>query len=181
MTPAESISSGWGARWDSYFMSMAYLAATQSRDISTHIGAVIVSPEKRIVSVGYNSFPSGIDDTIPERQERPLKYSFMAHAERNAIYSAANLGVSVRGCVMVTPGFPCSDCAIAIIQAGIKEVVLHTPWDLDMSGGPKWEESAGYSRKMFEEAGVFVRYYDGIIRMIGTHKRGKPVKGVQYH
>ena len=111
-------------KWDDYFMTMVYLVAMRSKDESTHVGAVIVGPNKEIRSTGYNSFPMGINDDVPERQERPEKYFWFSHAERNAVYLAARVGIPVEGCTMYTNGIPCTDCAFAVIQAGITEVVV---------------------------------------------------------
>ena len=113
----------------------------------TQIGAVIVGKDKEIVSTGYNSFPRGIDDNIRERQERPEKYFWFEHAERNAIYNAARIGVSTKGCTMyLSCGVPCSDCARGIINAGIVRIFC------ERAGygaeGKKWDESAERSWKL---------------------------------
>ena len=139
--------------WDNYFMNMVYLVAMKSKDESTHIGAVIVGPDREIRSTGYNSFVRGANDYLEARQERPEKYFWIVHAERNAIYNAARIGVSIKDCVMFTNGFPCNDCARAIIQSGIKEVVIDTDWD----SKDIWKEQQHRSDKMFEEGLVTVR------------------------
>ena len=145
-------------RWTEYFYNIAEQVKTKSKDNRTQIGAVIVGKDKEIVSTGYNSFPRGIVDNKPERQERPEKYFWFEHAERNAIYNAARIGVSTKGCTMyLTCGMVCSDCARAIINAGISKIFLKR------GGGAKsdkWIESAERSEMMFEEAGVSVQYYD---------------------
>jgi dCMP deaminase len=71
--------------WDQYFMSMAYLVSMKSKDKSTKVGCVIVGPDNEVVSTGYNSFPRLLNDNVAARSERPLKYMFIEHAERNAI------------------------------------------------------------------------------------------------
>jgi dCMP deaminase len=134
-----------------YWMSMVYLCAMNSKDQSTHIGAVIVGPDNEIRSLGWNGFPRGINDDVPERQERPEKYFWMSHAERNAIFNAARVGIPLKGCVMYTNAMPCADCAISIIQAGIKNIYLDASWAFP---GGKWEDSARRSIDMFTEAGV---------------------------
>ena len=147
-------------RWVEYFYSIAEQVKEKSKDNRTKIGAVIVGKDKEIVSTGYNSFPRGIDDWKPERQERPEKYFWFEHAERNAIYNAARIGVSTKGCTMyLTCGMVCADCARAIINAGIVRIFLKR------GGGAKsdkWLESAARSEMMFEEAGVSVQYYDDV-------------------
>ena len=77
--------------WDTLFMSMVYLVAMKSKDDSTHLGAVIVSQDNEIRSFGYNGLARGINDDVVERQERPEKYFWFEHAERNAIYNAGRM------------------------------------------------------------------------------------------
>lgn len=144
--------------WDQYFYGFAKHAASRSKDLSTHIGAVIVDEHRGLVSSGYNSFPAGLKDDLPERQERPEKYFWFEHAERNAILTAARRGVRLDSCTMYLNCFvPCTDCARAIIQSGIKEVVLGTS---HQSQKKKWLEAAERSLVMFQEAGVVLRYPD---------------------
>jgi len=147
-------------RWVEYFYNIAEQVKEKSKDNRTKIGAVIVGKDREIVSTGYNSFPRGIDDWKPERQQRPEKYFWFEHAERNAIYNAARIGVSTKGCTMyLTCGMVCADCARAIINAGIVRIFLKR------GGGAKsdkWIESAARSEMMFEEAGVSVQYYDDV-------------------
>ena len=146
--------------WVEYFYNIAEQVKQKSKDERTKIGAVIVGKNKEIVSTGYNSFPRGINDYKKERQERPEKYFWFEHAERNAIYNAARIGVSTKGCTMyLTCGMVCADCARAIINAGIVRIFLKR------GGGAKsdkWIESAARSEMMFEEAGVSVQYYDDV-------------------
>src|SRR6056300_1889883 len=114
-------------RWVEYFQNLAHQIKLKSKDERTQIGAVIVGKDKEIVSTGYNSFPRGIDDNKPLRQERPEKYYWFEHAERNAIYNAARIGVSTKGCTMyLSCGIPCSDCARGIINAGIVRIYCKT-------------------------------------------------------
>ena len=110
-------------KWHNRFMEMAELIATWSKDASTKVGAVVVGENKEIRSTGYNGMVRGIDDNIPERSERPIKYDFFEHAERNAVYNACLIGASLKGCVIYVTAMPCPDCARAIIQSGIKMVV----------------------------------------------------------
>jgi dCMP deaminase len=150
--------------WKNYFIQLAEVVKLKSKDESTQIGVVIVGPDNEVVSTGYNSFPRGIQDNLWERQMRPEKYYWMAHAERNAIYNAARIGVSTKGCTMYcTCGVPCSDCSIAIIQAGIKTIWVKqydTTNNPDKSNNPdKWMESAKRSLQMLKEAKVKVKYY----------------------
>lgn len=146
-------------KWPKYFRNIASQVKTKSKDQYTQIGAVIVGPDNEIVSTGYNSFPRGIDDTVQERQERPEKYFWFEHAERNAIYNAARIGVSTKGCTMyLTCDIPCADCARGIINAGITKIVCN-PYAEGGGKGPQWVESIRRSMIMFDEAGVKVEYY----------------------
>ena len=144
--------------WDEYFRNIVHQVKLKSKDKYTQIGAVIVGPDNEIVSTGYNSFPRGINDDINERQERPEKYYWFEHAERNAIYNAARIGVSTRDCRMyLTCGIPCSDCTRGIINSGIRRIIC------ERSGGAvgtKWDEHAERSMMMFNEAEVEVVYYE---------------------
>lgn len=110
--------------WDQYFLEICRMVANRSKDPATKIGCVIVGPAHEIRSTGYNSLPRGIRDDVPERLERPTKYLWMEHAERNAIYNAARCGTTLEGCTLYAELMPCMDCARAIVQAGIREVVL---------------------------------------------------------
>ena len=112
-------------KWHYRFMDIAKLISTWSKDTSTKTGAVIVGPDKEIRATGYNGFVRGVDDDVFERFERPTKYDFFEHAERNAIYNACLCGTSVKGCVLYATHFPCTDCTRAIIQSGIKLVVTN--------------------------------------------------------
>ena len=145
-------------KWVEYFYKIADQIKEKSKDKRTKIGAVIVGKDKEIVSTGYNSFPRGIEDNRKERQERPEKYYWFEHAERNAIYNAALIGVSTKGCTMyLTCGIPCADCARGIINAGISKVFIMKEGGAQSK---KWEESANRSREMFNEAGVKIEWYN---------------------
>ena len=109
--------------WDEYFMGIAMLAAKRSKDPSTQVGACIVSEENIIISTGYNGMPKGCsDDEFPwGREGAETKYPFVVHAELNAILNAN--GRDLRGSRIYVALFPCNECAKAIIQSGIKEVI----------------------------------------------------------
>jgi|TARA_R110001592_G_scaffold348458_1_gene642585 dCMP deaminase len=145
--------------WDRYFLNIAEQVKEKSKDKRTHIGAVIVGKDNEIVSTGYNSFPRGINDNIEERQERPEKYYWIEHAERNAIYNAARIGVSLRESTMyLTCGIPCSDCAKGIISSGIKRI--HCKIKDTTRNREYWDEHAKRSLQMFKESGVEVIFYN---------------------
>lgn len=112
--------------WDEYFMGVAILASQRSKDPNTQVGACIVNDDNKIMSVGYNGFPRGCsDDEFPwERtadRDSNTKYPYVCHAELNAILNSG--GNSLNGCRIYVALFPCNECAKAIIQSGIKEVI----------------------------------------------------------
>lgn len=111
--------------WDEYFMGVALLSAKRSKDPSTQVGACIVNQKNKIVGAGYNGLPTGChDDEFPWEKEGEFlekKYPYICHAELNAILN--NIGIDLEGCKIYTALFPCNECAKAIIQAGIKEVI----------------------------------------------------------
>ena len=113
--------------WEEYFMGLAHLSGLRSKDPNTQVGAVIVYENNRVVSIGYNGFPSGVsDDEFPWGREGGVldtKYAFVVHAELNAILNSQR---SVRGCTLYVSLFPCNECAKAIIQSGIRRIVYES-------------------------------------------------------
>lgn len=145
-------------------MSMAYLASMKSKDQSSRIGAIIVGPDNEVISTGFNGFPRGVNDYVEKRHERHAKYLYFAHGERNAIYAAAKLGISTKGCRLYTQGTPCCGCAVAIIQAGIKEVIIDSKWENQTEKNEaraRWDSEANITKEMFDEAGVSVCLHEG--------------------
>lgn len=141
-------------KWNKRFMEVAFLVATWSKDTSTKTGAVIVGPDKEIRATGYNGPVRGVNDDLPERYERPVKYDFFEHAERNALYNACLTGVSVKGCTMFATHTPCVDCARAIIQSGIKTVITNKLVIDANTPQNTWRDKLSHSAEMFKEAGV---------------------------
>lgn len=148
------------ATWDEYFIRMAFLVASKSKDTSTKVGAVIVGPDHEVRSTGYNGFPRKVKDDVLERLERPEKYLWVVHAEQNAIYNAARVGIATNGCTMYLNWEPCSICAGAIIQAGIIEIVRpSTPPTIGVAPTNRrdWEDDFKRAREKFIEAVVSCR------------------------
>ncbi len=141
-------------KWHHRFMELAFLVASWSKDPSTKTGAVVVGPDREIRATGYNGLVRGVDDNISERMERPTKYDFFEHAERNAIYNACLTGISLKGCVLYATHAPCTDCARAIIQAGIKMVITNKIIIDENSPKGTWRDKLEYSAQMFKEAGI---------------------------
>lgn len=140
--------------WDEYFMGIALLSAKRSKDPSTQVGACIVNDENRIMSVGYNGMPKGCsDDEFPWERDGGMldtKYAFVCHAELNAILNFR--GGSLSGCKVYCTLFPCNECAKAIIQSGLKEIIYLEDKYADTDG-------VKASKLMFKNAGVVFRPY----------------------
>ena len=139
--------------WDGYFMGIALLSAQRSKDNHTQVGACIVNQDKKIVSVGYNGMPTGCnDDIMPWEREGEFlqtKYPFVCHAELNAIL---NSSVNLKNCILYVTLFPCNECAKAIIQSGIKQVIY---LDNKYAG----TDSVRASEQMFKLSGVKFEQY----------------------
>jgi dCMP deaminase len=143
------------ADWDMRFMELARHVGQWSKDKSRRVGCVIVGPNNEVRATGFNGFPRGADETIESRHDRPAKYLWTEHAERNAIYNAARSGTSLEGCRMYVGWFPCMDCARAIVQVGIKELVALQPDVAD----PQWGADFSVALELFKEANIQVRWY----------------------
>lgn len=141
--------------WDEYFMAVAKLAGMRSKDPNSQVGACIVSPDNKILSMGYNGFPVGCsDEEYPWKREdeNPLntKYLYVTHSELNAILNYR--GGSLEGAKLYVSMFPCNECAKAIIQSGIRTIIYEVN---------KYPDSASVlaSMRMLSSAGVAVRQY----------------------
>ena len=142
--------------WDEYFMGIALLSKKRSKDPSTQVGAVIVDDDKKVVSIGYNGMPKGLDESKlswEKNEDLDNKYLYVCHAEFNAILNTKN-GNSLKGCTLYVTLFPCNECAKAIIQVGIKKIIY-----LD----DKYHEqvSTRASRHLLELAGIELEEYKG--------------------
>ena len=142
--------------WEEYYLDICHAVAARSKDPNTQLGCVIVGPAHEIRSTGYNSFPRGIRDDVPERLARPHKYLWIEHAERNAICNAARAGTATEGCTLFVEIMPCMDCARAIVQAGIVEVAISAERMRQYSSA-YYNEHFGLVEVLFEEAGVRVK------------------------
>lgn len=140
--------------WDEYFMGVAKLSAQRSKDNNTQVGACIVNEENKIVAVGYNGMPIGCnDDDMPWERTGDFmntKYAYVCHAELNAILNR-NDG-SLKGCRLYVTLYPCNECAKAIIQSGIREVIY---------GDNKYADADNTraAQMMFRHASVETRAY----------------------
>lgn len=150
--------------WDEYFMAVANLSSLRSKDPKTQVGACIVNENNHIIGVGYNGFPTGINDQdFPWEREGDFletKYPYVVHAEQNAILNAH---ASVRGARIYVSLFPCHECAKYIIQSGIVELiyVYDTYADTD---------SVKASKKMLDAVGVTYRQIDEVNLLVSTRE-----------
>ena len=133
-------------KWDERFLELSKHIAGWSKDPSTKTGAVITDSLNRLVSIGYNGFPIGVEDSSKRLDNRELKYKMIVHCERNAMLFAKR---DLAGCTLYTwPFMSCGPCAGMVIQAGIKRCVA--PYD----DNPRWREDFKITEQMFKEAGV---------------------------
>lgn len=123
-------------KWNKNFIELAQLVSTWSKDPSTKVGVVIVDDQKRIVSIGYNGFPRGVEDTEERYDNRPIKYEFVVHAEINSIMNSPR--TDLKDCTIYCTDHPCNNCMKAIVQTGIKEIIYLN--DLDLN---RYDVSAG--------------------------------------
>lgn len=159
-------------KWHDFFIQMAELCADKSKDRSTQVGAVVVGPDREVRSTGYNGFPRGVNDEIDDRHERPQKYAYTEHAERNCVFHAARVGVSLKDCTLYMNWIPipCADCARAVIQAGIKTII--GPPRPFGGKGLLWNDSLKMAKEMLDEAGVtiYVWVNDDLITLADWEK-----------
>lgn len=150
--------------WDEYFMGVALLSAQRSKDPNTQVGACIVNRDKKIVGVGYNGFPTGCsDDQLPWNRDGEFldtKYPYICHAELNAILNS--ISRDLKNATIYVALFPCNECAKAIIQAGIKEVVY-------LSDKYRDYNEVKASKIMFAQACVSLRRMQTERRVLEIH------------
>jgi dCMP deaminase len=138
------------AKWTARFINLAAHVAGWSKD-STQVGAVIIRPDRSVASVGFNGLPRAVSDDPARLADRDQKLLYTVHAELNAILAARE---PLHGCsIVVYPFQPCAQCAAAIIQAGISEVICP-----EVPDASRWADSFHAARTMFHEAGCVVRW-----------------------
>ena len=140
-------------KWDQRFMGLADMVAQWSKDPRTKVGAVAVGKDPRCVAFGYNGFPPGVLDLDERLTNRPVKYFFIQHAERNVLDNAR---FDLIGATLYCTMYPCAECAKSIISKGISRLVSPSAPTAE-----PWAESARYAAMMFEEAGVEVEVWNG--------------------
>lgn len=151
-------------------LKMAYEKAKESKDPSTQNAALLVNDTGRVLVADINRFPESVI-TNKERWERPLKYKFVEHAERNVCYISAKQGIKTEGLTMVCPWAACSDCARAIIQSGIIRLVTHQ--QAHERSPEFWAKEIEIAFAMLKEAGVEIVIYNGTIGVEGVLHSGQ--------
>ena len=137
-------------KWDIRYLKLAKEVSTWSKDPSSKIGAVAIGDKRQVLATGYNGFPRGIADTDDRYENRDKKYKFVVHAEKNVIYNATYNGVSLNGSTLYVWGLPvCGDCALGVIQVGVKRVVMP-----EQDYPQRWLDSFETTSALFREAGV---------------------------
>jgi dCMP deaminase len=139
-------------KWTGRLLKMAKDVANWSKDDSTKVGAVITTSDGGPISWGFNGMPMNINDSIPERNERPAKYKWYAHAEQNAIDLA---GRNLEDAVMFVTFFPCAACARSIIQHKIRTIVVDEMFTADKMP-QRWQDDMNIAVEMLQEAGVTI-------------------------
>lgn len=135
--------------WDNYFISIASLVSTRSKDPSNQVGAVLVK-DNIILSTGFNGFPRKCDDSKIERYNRPLKYTWTVHAEENALLNAARQGIStLKSTMYITPMKPCSKCVRDMIQSGVTKIICRP-----LNSNDKWDEDFKIANQMVNESQI---------------------------
>jgi dCMP deaminase len=139
-------------KWDARFVGMAFFVASWSKDPDRKSGAILVSPDFRKVSVGFNGLPKGVLDSQDRLTDRKLKNKMTVHAELNAIF---NSGFAPAGCTLYSTYFPCHECAKGIIQTGVARLVSPRP----EFEHPRWGESWDLSMMMITEASLQIDFF----------------------
>lgn len=148
-------------KWHVRFLRMARELSTWSKDPSKQIGVIAVGENRKILSTGYNGFPIGIEDTEERYINREEKYKYIVHGEKNCIYNACLNGISLAGSTMYVWGLPvCKECAKAIIQVGVKEVVIPELKKPGRECEVKWHDEFEVTKDLFNEVGIKITYVE---------------------
>ena len=142
--------------WHERFFNLAQHVSTWSNDSSTKVGCAIVDNDHNVCATGYNGYPRGYESQVADLRDIKIdKYMLTEHAERNAIYQASRRGIKLKGCSLYSTLFPCADCARAIIQSGIQEVIAPS-FNHQDTRLKHWSESIQASERMFSLCKILV-------------------------
>ena len=143
-------------KWDQRFCELARYVADWSKDQDAKVGAVVFSKRGGEISIGYNGFPMGVEDSAGRLQDKDVKLELIVHAEVNALIAA---GARSAGSTLYVWGKPiCARCAGPIIQSGVRRIVALSPDSI--STDSKWRKTGEYAFEMFREAGIEVDFYE---------------------
>lgn len=129
--------------WDRFFMDLARRAALMSKDPDRKVGAVLVTPDRRQFSMGYNGFPAGVEDSLANLYDKEFKLANMVHAEENCLYQAP---FYAGGCTVYVTRFPCENCTEQLLACEIKRVVAPKPNFGHLRWGQSWIRALGKLR-----------------------------------
>jgi len=150
-------------KWMHHFLKKARLASEPSKDRSTKCGCVLVGMRRNELTSGYNGMPRGMDDDIESRHERPAKYAYFEHSERNAIFNAAYEGIRLANSVAFVTGPPCVDCTRAMIQSGVIATIIPEFHNFkERETADRWRESCMIAVNMMTECGMHFEVIKGI-------------------
>lgn len=163
--------------FNEWYLKGCYWVSEKSKDPSTKIGCILINQNNRIISCGYNGIPKGLEDSDNRLNNRTEKYKFVEHAERNCIYSAAQHGISTLNSTLYINGYPCCDCARAIISAGINKIVIHKEFytimlESTINTDKTWLKDISDSSQMLLEAKIIVDFVSCKLNVKG-YFRGK--------
>ena len=143
-------------KWDVHYMKLAFMWAEKSCDTSTRNGCIFVDPDDQTqLAAGYNGLPRGVEPTERRLNERPYKYYWFEHAERNAIDNAARVGISLMGSTVYLTGYPCASCTRGLVNVGSKRLVV--PENGLFACREDWQENMGVGARILYEGGVQVQ------------------------
>ena len=157
MNILNSLANPFISKWDARFLRIAKEVQSWSRDPGTKVGCVLVQ-NKRILSVGFNGFPQNLSDSLDLYKDREYKLAVTVHAEANAILNAAKNGAQTQGATAYVTFPPCSQCAAALIQAGVETVVCPDP----ETAPERWKASFKMANEILYQSGVKLLYYSEI-------------------
>jgi dCMP deaminase len=147
-------------KWDQRWMEVAQHFGTWSKDPSTKVGCVVIGSSNQVLTQGFNGFPRGANDSLARYHNRSVKYKWVEHAERNAIYNAARTGTSLMQATLYVPWFSCAECSRAIAQSGISTLVTYNPSTYDADFMVRWGQDFIISCDILYETKVTVRYIE---------------------
>ncbi len=176
--------------WDKYFIEMLQSVKLKSKDPNTQVGAIIVGQHNNIISTGYNGFPRLVlddkeavrvrfmendwiypksvfdqkridkNEEVQKRYDKPNKYLWTEHAERNAIYNAARHGIALEYSKIYIDWLPCARCARAIIQSGITSIVVDArDYEAKEKKWLPWKDDMQVALTMLEESKIYITYW----------------------